>query len=71
MQHTHYDNLKVTRNAPLEVIKAAYKTLAQKYHPDLNPGNPDAVRVMTIINAAYATLSVSYTHLTLPTSDLV
>lgn len=57
MQDTYYDNLNVTRNAPLEVIKAAYKTLAQKNHPDLNPDNPDAVRVMTIINAAYATLS--------------
>lgn len=57
MQHTHYDNLKVTRNAPLEVIKAAYKILAQKHHPDLNPDNPDAARVMAIINAAYAVLS--------------
>lgn len=54
--HTHYDNLKVTRNAPPEVIKAAYRVLAQKYHPDMNGGNPDATRVMGIINEAYETL---------------
>jgi DnaJ-class molecular chaperone len=31
---THYDNLKVARNAPDSVIKAAYKALCQTYHPD-------------------------------------
>jgi DnaJ-domain-containing protein 1 len=55
--HTHYDNLKVSRDAPIEVIRAAYKSLAQKYHPDRNPGNDDATRVMTAINAAYEVLS--------------
>lgn len=55
--HTHYDNLKVTRNAPPEVIRAAYKTLSQKYHPDKHPGNVNAVRVMSLINASYDVLS--------------
>ncbi|RJG06643.1 J domain-containing protein [Noviherbaspirillum cavernae] len=55
--HTHYDNLKVARNAPPEVIRAAYKTLSQKYHPDRNPGSPDAMRIIQIINSAYETLS--------------
>lgn len=55
--HTHYDNLKVTRNAPPEVIRAAYKTLSQKYHPDKHPGNADAERVMALINASYQVLS--------------
>lgn len=55
--HTHYDNLKVTRNAPPEVIRAAYKTLSQKYHPDKHPGNPDAERVMALVNASYQVLS--------------
>lgn len=55
--HTHYDNLKVARNAPPEVIRAAYKTLSQKYHPDRNPNNPDAVRIIKIINSAYEVLS--------------
>ncbi|MFM0009159.1 DnaJ domain-containing protein [Paraburkholderia sediminicola] len=54
--HTHYDNLKVTRGAPADVIKAAYRTLSQRYHPDRNP-SPDATRVMRILNDAYAVLS--------------
>lgn len=55
---THYDNLKVARNAPPEVIKAAYKALCQKYHPDKYAGGAEAAdRIMKIINAAYAVLS--------------
>jgi DnaJ-class molecular chaperone len=57
--HTHYDNLKVARNAPPEVIRAAYKTLSQKYHPDRNPGSQDAIRIIQIINLAYEVLSDS------------
>jgi len=57
MIHTHYDNLKVTRNAPPEVIRAAYKTLTQKYHPDRHPGSADAERVMALINVSYQVLS--------------
>ncbi|MDB5798870.1 MAG: hypothetical protein JWP36_2772 [Paucimonas sp.] len=55
--HTHYDNLKVTRNAPPEVIRAAYKSLSQKFHPDRNPGDPKATRTFQIINTAYEVLS--------------
>lgn len=55
--HTHYDNLKVARNAPPEVIRAAYKTLSQKFHPDRNSGNTEAVRIMAIINTSYEVLS--------------
>lgn len=55
--HTHYDNLKVARNAPPEVIRAAYKTLSQKYHPDRHPGSPEAIRIIQIINSAYEVLS--------------
>lgn len=55
--HTHYDNLKVARNAPIEVIRAAYKTLSQKYHPDRNPDNPEASNIMAIINGSYEVLS--------------
>ncbi len=54
--HTHYDNLKVARNAPIEVIRAAYKSLAAKYHPDRNNGGPEATRIMRIINASYEAL---------------
>ena len=40
---TYYDNLKVARDAPDEVIRAAYRTLTQKYHPDKMPGNANAL----------------------------
>ena len=55
--HTHYDNLKVSRSAPPEVVRAAYKTLSQKFHPDRNPGDPDSQRIMTIINRSYDVLA--------------
>ena len=55
--HTHYDNLKVARNAPPEVIHAAYRTLSQTFHPDRNPGNAEAARIMAIINTSYEVLS--------------
>jgi curved DNA-binding protein CbpA len=54
---THYDNLKVARDAPIEVIRAAYKSLSQKHHPDRNAGDPNAAHKMAIINAAYDVLS--------------
>jgi hypothetical protein len=55
--HTHYDNLKVARNAPPEVIRAAYRTLSQRFHPDRNPDDAEAARIMTIINSSYEVLS--------------
>lgn len=54
---THYDNLKVARDAPPEVIRAAYKVLSQRYHPDRNEGDPRAAHAMKIINSSYAVLS--------------
>jgi hypothetical protein len=54
---THYDNLKIAENAPDEVVKAAYRALCQRYHPDKNPGNKSAGRIMQILNDAYFTLS--------------
>lgn len=55
--HTHYDNLKVARDAPPEVIRAAYKTLSQKYHPDRHGNSAEAIRIIQIINSAYTVLS--------------
>lgn len=55
--HTHYDNLKVSRDAPDFVIRATYKTLSQKYHPDKHPSDEHATRVMSIINQSYEILS--------------
>ncbi len=53
---SHYDTLKVSRDAPIEVIQAAYRSLARKYHPD-RTGNTEGQRMMQAINAAYAVLS--------------
>ena len=46
-----------SRKAPQEVIRAAYKALSQKYHPDKNPGDAKAARIMAILNSAYGTLA--------------
>lgn len=55
--HTHYDNLKVSKDAPIEVIRAAYKSLAAKYHPDHHSGSENSAKIMRIINASYEVLS--------------
>ena len=56
-EHSHYDNLKVARDAPIEVIRAAYRSLSQKYHPDRNNGSETATQAMKLLNMAYETLS--------------
>ena len=48
-----YKVLGVAPNASDEEIKAAYRALAKKYHPDLNPGDESAAKRMNEINAAY------------------
>ena len=48
-----YKVLGVSRDASDEEIKRAYRKLALKYHPDRNPDDPDAVRKMQEVNAAY------------------
>ncbi|MYM97865.1 DnaJ domain-containing protein, partial [Duganella vulcania] len=55
--HSHYESLNVTRDAPPEVIRAAYRSLSQKHHPDKNSGNVEAARMMARLNAAYSVLS--------------
>jgi curved DNA-binding protein CbpA len=54
---TYYDVLQVERDATPERVRAAYRKLAQKYHPDKMPGNANAARAMAAINAAYEVLS--------------
>ena len=48
-----YKVLGVSPDASDEEIKRAYRALAKKYHPDLNPGDEEATRKMQEINAAY------------------
>lgn len=48
-----YKVLGVSRDASDEEIKRAYRRLAKKYHPDLNPGDQEAARRMQEVNAAY------------------
>jgi molecular chaperone DnaJ len=53
----YYQILGVTKSASSDQIKSAYKKLARKYHPDLNPGNRSAEEKFKEISAAYAILS--------------
>lgn len=60
---THYDNLHVSEKASPEVIKGAYKALAQKWHPDRHPDQREkAERYFKIITRAFEVLSDSKTR---------
>lgn len=48
-----YDILGVSPSASDDEIKASYRALAKKYHPDANPGSEYAAEKMREINAAY------------------
>jgi hypothetical protein len=50
-----YESLQVSRHAEIEVITAAYRTLARKYHPDKNASTV-TTKHMQEINAAYEIL---------------
>lgn len=55
MIRDYYSELGVSPDAEAVVITAAYRALAQRYHPDKHPENPqEAHRRMTAINEAYS-----------------
>lgn len=53
----YYELLGVPRKAPLKDIRQAYRKLARKYHPDLNPGDKSSEEKFKQIQEAYETLS--------------
>src|SRR5579859_1788707 len=55
----YYKILGVERSADEKAIRKAYRDLARKYHPDMNPGDKNAESKFKEINEAYEVLSDS------------
>lgn len=53
----YYEVLGVDKSADDAAIKKAYRTLAKKYHPDINPGDAEAEKKFKEVNEAYEVLS--------------
>ena len=59
MAKNYYSILGVSRTASVREIRQAYRKLARRYHPDLNPGQKEAEAKFKAINEAYEVLSVA------------
>ena len=53
----YYEVLGVDKNADSATIKKAYRKLAKKYHPDMNPGDKQAEQKFKEVTEAYNVLS--------------
>ncbi len=53
----YYEVLGIEKGADDAAIKKAYRTMAKKYHPDMNPGDKEAEAKFKEVNEAYAILS--------------
>ena len=53
----YYEVLGIDRSADEAAIKSAYRKLAKKYHPDVNPGDKTAEEKFKEVNEAYQVLS--------------
>lgn len=53
---TYYEILGLRQTATKDEIKKSYRTLAMKYHPDVNSGDVDSEKKFREINEAYETL---------------
>ncbi len=57
MADDYYKTLEIARNASQADIQKAYRDLARKHHPDMNPDNPRAIKKFQEIQAAFDVLN--------------